>query len=104
MLKIVEGNRKLPGRPAAYLLAVILEHLIAGYRQFGTVLLEAGQNGEIALIDNRTAEALDIARTSGLLLRSAAALRLGLGGRAGGNRQRQQGGCQAKISHRVPLF
>jgi hypothetical protein len=42
-------------------------------------LLKASQNGEITLIDHRAAEALDIARTSPLFLRRAAALLLGDG-------------------------
>jgi hypothetical protein len=70
--------RRLPDQ-RALLLAVLLEHLVTGYAQFGTMLLKAGQNGEIALIDHGTAVALDIARTGRLLLSGAAALRLWLG-------------------------
>jgi len=66
------------------LLPVVFQHLIAGRGQLGTMLLKAGQNGEIALIDHRAAEALNVARTSRLFLRRAAALLLGDG--AGGNR------------------
>src|SRR3954452_10289544 len=69
--------RRLPDQRAV-LLAVLLEHLVTGHAQFGTMLLKAGQNGEIALIDHGTAVALDIARTGRLLLRGAAALRLRL--------------------------
>src|ERR1700676_3385950 len=83
------------------LLSVVLQHLIAGLGQLGTILLQAGQNGEIALIDDRTAEALNVARTSRLLLRSSAALLL-LGEGTGGKRQRQQGECYEKFLHRVP--
>lgn len=61
----------------AALLAVVFQHLIAGLGQFGTILLQTGQNGEIALIDHRTAVALNVARTSRLLFRGAAALLLG---------------------------
>jgi hypothetical protein len=67
------------------LLSVIFQHLIAGLAQFGSILLKASQNGEIALIDHRAAEALNVARASPLLLRRAAALLL-LGDSAGGNR------------------
>src|ERR1700704_5126132 len=72
------------------LLSVILQHLIACRAQFGPMLLEAGQNGEITLIDHRAAEALNVARARPLLLRRAAALLL-LGDGASGNRYRQQG-------------
>ena len=41
--------------------------------QLGAVLLKAGQNGEIALIDHRAAEALNVARAGLLLVRRAAA-------------------------------
>ena len=67
------------GPERASLLPVVFQHLIAGPGQSGTILLKASQNGEITLIDHRAAEALDIARTSPLLLRCAAALLLGDG-------------------------
>ena len=51
--------------------------LIAGRGQFGTVLLKAGENGEVALIDDRAAVALNVADAGFLLLRRAAALLLG---------------------------
>ena len=66
------------------LLPVVFQHLITGRGQLGTILLKARQNGEVALIYHRAAEALNIARTSCLLLRRAAALLLR--DRAGGNR------------------
>ena len=66
------------------LLSVVFQHLIAGSGQLGTILLKASQNGEITLIDHRTAKALNVARASRLLLRRAAALLLGDG--TGGNR------------------
>ena len=59
------------------LLPVAFQHLIAGSSQFGTMLLKTRQNGEIALIDHRTAVALNVARTRRLLLRCAAARLLG---------------------------
>ena len=64
------------------LLAVVFQHLIAGRRDLGAVLLQAGQNGEIALIDHRAAEALNVARAGLLLFRRAAALLLGEGVRS----------------------
>ena len=78
------------------LLAVVFQHLIAGLGQLGTVLLQAGQNGEVALIDDRTAEALNVARTGRLLFRRAAALLL-LGDGAGRNRYRQERECKEKF-------
>ena len=70
----ITGLQRRHRRKRALLLAVVFQHLIAGLGQFGTVLLKARQNGEIALIDHRTAEALNVARTGLLLLRRAAAL------------------------------
>jgi hypothetical protein len=61
------------------LLPVGLQDLIAGHRQLWTILLKAGKNGEIALINHWTAIALNVARTSRLLLRRAAALRWRIG-------------------------
>ena len=58
------------------LLPVVLQHLVAGFTQLGTILLQAGQNGEIALIDHGAAKTLNVAGTSLLLLRGAAALLL----------------------------
>jgi hypothetical protein len=83
------------------LLAVVFQHLIAGLGQLGTILLQASQNGEITLIHQLAAEALDVACAGLLLLRRAAAL---LGDGTGGNRDRQQGECQEKFMHRVPSF
>ena len=76
-------KQRLPDA-SALLLAVVFQDLIAGQGQPGTVFLKARQNGEIALIDHRAAETLNVARTGLLLLRRAAALRLGDG--TGGNR------------------
>ena len=67
------------------LLPVAFQHLIAGRADFGTILLKASQNGEIALIDHCTAVALNVARTGGLLLRRTAALLLLLLGGADGD-------------------
>jgi hypothetical protein len=67
----------------AVLLPVVFQHLIASRRNFRTILLQAGQNGEIALIDHRATKALDVAGARLLLVRRAAALLLGDG--TGGN-------------------
>jgi hypothetical protein len=82
----------------AVLLSVVSQHLIAGLGQFWTMLLKASQNREVALIDQRAAKALDIARASLLLVWRAAALLLGDG--PGGHRQQDK--CQEKFTHRVP--
>jgi hypothetical protein len=84
------------------LLPVVFQHLIARPGQLGTILLQAGQDDEIALIDDLAAVALNVARTGRLLLRRAAALLLGDG--TGGKRYRQQDKCQEKFLHRVPSF
>jgi hypothetical protein len=89
------------GAVAGVLLAVVLQHLIAGLGQLGAVLLQAGQNGEVALIDDRTAEALNVARTGRLLFRRATAL-LGEGG--GRKRYRQECECKEKFTHHRPSF
>ena len=54
------------------LLAVALEDLVAGGADLGTMLLETGQDGEIALVDHRTAELLHVAGAGLLFLRRAA--------------------------------
>jgi hypothetical protein len=68
---------------AVVLLPVVFQNLIAGPGQFGPILLQARQNDEVALIDQRTAVALNVARTRRLFLRRTAALRLRLGDRGG---------------------
>ena len=65
--------RPVAGLPPR-LLSVVFQYLIAGRGQLGAILLKASQNSEIALVDHRPAEALNIARTSLLLLRRPAAL------------------------------
>jgi hypothetical protein len=81
---------------------VVLEHLIAGRGDLWTILLQACQNGEIALVDDRAAEALHVAGTRFLFVRRPAARWLGEGIRR--NRDRQQGECQEKFKHRIPSF
>jgi hypothetical protein len=73
-------------RYAAALLTVGFQHLIAGRGQLGPIFLKTPQNGEIALIDHGTTEALNIARTSLLLFGRTAALLLLLGDGPGGHR------------------
>ncbi|MGY3122223.1 hypothetical protein ACVWXN_008560 [Bradyrhizobium sp. i1.4.4] len=54
------------------LLPVIRQHLVAGFAEAGTVLLEASEHGAIAIVHHGTAEARHIARAgivAGLLLR-----------------------------------
>jgi hypothetical protein len=85
------------------LLPVAYQHLIAGLAYPGAILLQTGQNDEVALIDHGAAETLNVTIAGLLLLRRAAALLL-LGNRTGGNRERQQDKCRKKSVHRVPSF
>jgi hypothetical protein len=93
MLSVHCQRRGRPPKPVAGRLAAALigafdlltvahQYLIAGRVQLGAILLQTRQNDEIALIDHRAAEALDVARTGLLLLRCTAALLL-LGDGAG---------------------
>src|ERR1700753_279545 len=85
------GSRLTAPAPAGCgLLAVVLEHLIAGLGDLRPVLLQAGQDGEVALIDHLAAEALDIARTGRLFLRGTAALFLGDRTAGEGNREQRE--------------
>src|SRR5262245_62169741 len=86
-------------RQGQCLLSVTLEHLVAGSADLGAVLLQAGQDDEIALIDHRTAMALHVAR-AGLLVVGGAALRLGES--SGRNGKREQSESQESFTHRVP--
>ena len=61
------------------LLPVVFQHLIAGGGDLGAILLQAGEDGEVALIDHRTAKALHVAGASLLFFRRSAALLLGEG-------------------------
>src|ERR1041385_312747 len=72
----------------AVLLSVVGQHLAAVGGKLGAVLLQARQNGEIALVHQGTAKALDVARARPLLLGRAAALLLGES--AARDRYRQQ--------------
>ena len=67
------------------LLPVGSQHQIAGLGQFGTMLLKASQDSEVALIHHQSAVALDVARASLLLFRCTATLLL-LGDGPGGHR------------------
>src|SRR5207302_8648609 len=93
------GSAFVGQRPS--LLVVVLQDLVAGLRDLGPVLLEAGQDGEIALIDDRTAELLHIARAGLLLGVRATPL---LGRRRGGKGCRQQGESDEKLTHCIPSF
>ncbi|QFI77083.1 hypothetical protein F8237_05045 [Bradyrhizobium betae] len=83
------------------LLVVALQNLVAGLRDLGAIFLEAGQDGEIALVDDRTAELLHIAR-AGLLFGVRAASCLGECRRRKGCRQ--QGESDEKLTHCIPSF
>src|SRR5579871_3865614 len=83
------------------LLAVGLQNLVAGRADLGTVLLQAGENGEIALINHRTAVLLHVAG-AGLLLVRRSATAIGIGGRRKG--KRGQGESEKKFTHLVPSF
>jgi hypothetical protein len=82
---------------------VALQHLIAGGADFRTVLLQAGENGEIALIHHRPTVALHVA-DAGLLFIGRAAARLLLGDGIRRNRGRQQEKSQESFTHRIPSF
>src|SRR3981081_3710783 len=85
------------------LLAVVLQYQVAGGTDLGTMFLEAREDGEIALVDHRTAELLHVAGAGLLLLRRSAA-RLLRGEGPGRSRERQQGECEEKFTHRIPSF
>src|SRR5262249_38686033 len=80
-LRIGPARAVQPPPSRARLLVVGLQDLVAGGRKLRPVLLQAGQNGEITLIDDRTAELLHVARARLLLFRRTAALLLGEGRR-----------------------
>jgi hypothetical protein len=82
---------------------VALQHLIAGGADPGTVLLQAGENGEIALIDYGTTVALHVAG-AGLLFIGRPAARLLLGEGIRRKRGRQQEKSQESFTHRIPSF
>src|SRR4051812_49218626 len=65
------------------LLSVVGQHLNAAGGEFGAVLLQARQNGEVALIHQSAAKTLDVTRARLLLLRRTTSLLLGEG--TGGN-------------------
>jgi hypothetical protein len=94
-----EAIVQLQGREI--LLPVTCQDLVAGRGQLRAILLKARQDDEIALINQRTAKALDVARASLLLVRRAAAL---LRDSAGRNGYRQKRKRIEKFSHCVPSF
>jgi hypothetical protein len=83
------------------LLTVVSQHLAAGFGQLRTILLKAGQDGEVTLVHYRAAETRDVARARLLLIRRAATL---LRDGAGRNGYRQKRKRNEKSSHCVPLF
>jgi hypothetical protein len=85
------------------LLAVADQNGVTGLGDFRAVLLQAGQNDEIALIHDLATELLHVARTGSLFLRGAAALGLLREG-AGRRCHQEHGGDQGKFKHRRPSF
>ena len=60
---ITPGNSPAGGRPmrGRLIAAWLFRHLVAGRGDLGAILLQASQNGEVALVDHRAAEALHVA-------------------------------------------
>ena len=87
--------------PGRALLTVVLENLVAGRADLGAIFLEARQDSEVALVDDRTAVLLDVAGTGLLLVRRSAPLREC---RRRRDRDRQQGESQERFTHRIPSF
>src|SRR6266478_6230149 len=83
------------GQPRRLLL-VALQHLGASLRKLRPVLLQAGQDGEVTLSNDRAAEPLDVAGTGFLFLVRTAPLSES----HGGERKRQQGESQEIFTHR----
>src|SRR3974390_321152 len=75
-----------PAAPNARLLAVVFQHPVAGSADLGAIVLQTGQNGEITLVHQVTAEALHVARAGFLFRGRAAALHLLLREGSGGER------------------
>jgi hypothetical protein len=75
---------------------MIRQNLSTGRGELFPMLLKAGQYGEIALIQYRTAVPLDIARACALLLFGTTVLRHG----GVGNEKQQTGGDKKKFDHR----
>jgi hypothetical protein len=83
------------------LLAVVLQHLVAGRRDLRAVLLQAGENREITLIDDRATVALDVTVAGGLFLRRATARRLRRLLRESGCGGGQESDSQSKLAHEI---
>ena len=86
------------------LLAVVLQHLIAGRRYLRAILLQTGEDRKIALVDDAAAMTLDVTVAGCLLLRRAGA-RL-LRGLLGESRrgQRDKSESQNKLAHVILHF
>ena len=91
-------QRPICGRPV--LLVVGFQNPVAGRTDVGAIFLQARQNGEIALIDDRAAMALHITRTGSLFGRRAASQLLSQGGRR--KDKRREGKSQDIFMHHVP--
>src|SRR5215475_9698646 len=89
-----------PATRGWHLLPVDLQNLVATSADLGAMFLQAGQNGEITLIDDLTTVTLDVARTGFLFLRCALALLLGERSTC----ERQQGKGQEIFVHCIPFF
>ena len=85
------------------LLTVTDKDLIAGLGQLGAKLLQAAENGEVAIVHYRPAVSLNVRGTGPVLLGRSAVLLL-LGHRSGRDRQRQQSSYEESLTHCVPLF
>src|ERR1700751_2137399 len=68
------GGPPAAGGEKRRLLAVGLQHLVAGRRNLRAILLQAGEDHEIALVDDAAAVTLNVAAAGRLLLLRALAL------------------------------
>src|SRR6266404_8823351 len=96
---ILLSSPRASHRRGRRLLPVADQHVAARGRKLRTIFLEAGQNGEVALIHQLAAETLHVAGACLLLLICAA---MSEGG--GRNRDRQQDKCQENFVHFLPFF
>jgi hypothetical protein len=87
------------------LLAVVLQYLVAGRRYLGPVLLQAGEDHEVTLIDDVAAVALNVTVAGRLLFGRAAARRLGRrlgeGCRGRENESEGQDKLADKLAHEI---
>src|SRR6266404_6274066 len=95
---ILLSSPRASHRRGRRLLPVADQHVAARGRKLRTIFLEAGQNGEVALIHQLAAETLHVAGACLLLLLRAA---MSQGYR---NRDRQQDERQENFLHFLPFF